>query len=96
MIMVSAKMFGENRFIYEEECRRIFKISKSRRRKMIIKGEFPAMREESDGVYGWLAEDLAEYLVMKAHNEIFNLYPDRYGHMRPHSPDESSECNRSN
>ena len=75
---LSRNAYGEDRFVYEKECRCLFEKSKSEIRKLIINGHFPPKTIDEGGGYGWLASDLADYARKTTFTQIMILFPDKY------------------
>jgi len=78
LIEFNEDLYGEERFVCEEECKELLQISRTKREKMIVTGHFPAQQEDENGQYGWLATDLADYVRITSFAIIMNLFPDRY------------------
>ena len=81
-------MLGENRFVYDEECKVLIGIPEARRDAMMIIGEFPIKRPDGDGGYGWVASELADWADYYAFMILARLYPEKYLSKQDNEDDE--------
>jgi len=79
--IITEGLYGEDRFVYEEECKKLVQISRSKLERMIPYGDFPDQQEDEKGQYGWLAKELANYVTATSLIKIMHLFPQVYhGH----------------
>ena len=83
---VRRMMLGTDRFVYDDELKKITHIPDSILNAMITIGEFPIKRPDDKGGYGWQACEIADWADYYAFTVLAHLYPEKY--IRTHDHDD--------